>query len=70
MASLGCVDWVLLAEQEVAAGDVVSADAGGMPIYRVIAVADGEAWLEDDHHPTVLKMPLGVFHWKLAQARA
>lgn len=66
MASSGC-DWVLLAQGEMTAGDVVSADAGGMPIYRVVSVDDGLALLEDDHHPAPLKLPVSHLRWKLAR---
>lgn len=69
MASLGCIDWVLLSEGQVAAGDVVSTDAGGMPIYRVVGVEDGLALLQDDLHPAIQKMPLARLRWKAAQAR-
>jgi hypothetical protein len=69
MASLGVVDWVFLdktARQAVQVGDLVSADAGGMPTYRVIAMEDGRAWLRDTQHDFVWVLPLSVFHWKAA----
>ncbi len=47
MATAHAIDWVLLdhaADRPVDIGDVVSIDAGGMPIYRVVALADGRAW--------------------------
>jgi len=69
MASLA-VDWVLLADHAAEVGDVVCADAGGgMPIYRVVAVQDGQAWVQDDQHPTTEVMPLARFHWKAAPSR-
>ena len=70
MASLGAVDWVLLAEHAAEVGDVVCADAGGgMPIYRVVAVKDGQAWVQDDQQPAAQIMPLARFHWKAAASR-
>jgi hypothetical protein len=30
------LDWVLLSTDAVSVGDLVSADAGGLPIYRVV----------------------------------
>lgn len=63
---MSAIDWVLLANERVRAGDLVSADAGGMPIYRVVAVEDGQAWLRGDRDPEVRKMPLHRFHWKAA----
>ncbi len=70
MSGLGAVDWVLLAEHAAEVGDVVCADAGGgMPIYRVVAVQDGQAWLQDEMHPAAQMMPLARFQWKAASAR-
>jgi hypothetical protein len=66
---MGAVDWVLLANGAVEAGDLVSADAGGMPIYRVVAVEGGQAWLQGDRDPAIQKMPLHRFHWKAAHVR-
>jgi hypothetical protein len=66
MASLSSVDWILLAEDDVTAGDFVSVEAGGMPLYRVIAVEDDKAWVSDDRHPMVRAMPLARLRWKAA----
>ncbi len=63
------VDWVLLAAEAVSVGDAVSADAGGMPIYRVVALTDGQAWLRDDQHADLTQAPLNRFPWKAAPAR-
>jgi hypothetical protein len=71
MASVGAVDWVLLdqaAGTAVQVGDLVSADAGGMPTYRVVAVDDGQAWLRDGEHDFVWVLPLSVFRWKTGAA--
>ena len=62
------VDWVLLAKDAVTVGDAVSADAGGMPIYRVVALADGQAWLRDEQHASLLEASLERFPWKAASA--
>jgi hypothetical protein len=61
---MSAIEWVLLGNEAVKAGDLVSADAGGMPIYRVVAVEGGQAWLEGDR--AVRKMPLARFRWKAA----
>jgi hypothetical protein len=69
MAKLGVVDWVSLDKKgaaDVQVGDLVSADAGGMPTYRVIALEDGRAWLRDSQHDRVWVLPLAAFHWKAA----
>ena len=62
------LDWVLLAKDAVAVGDMVSADAGGMPIYRVVKVAAGHVWLDDERHAAVREMPLDLFRWRGAPA--
>ena len=67
MASASGVKWVLLdpaADNPVRVGEVVSTEAGGMPIYRVVALADGKVWLGDDSHAAVRVMPLAGFRWK------
>ena len=64
------VDWALVAKDAVNVGDEVSADAGGMPIYRVVALADGLAWLQDDRHADLRQAPLDRFPWKAAHAAA
>lgn len=69
MSGLGAVEWVLLADHGAEAGDVVSAEAGGMPLYRVVAVADGQAWLRDEEHAADRVMPLARLCWKAAPAR-
>jgi hypothetical protein len=64
------VDWVLLAKGDVRPGDLVSAEAGGMPIYRVLAVDDGLAWLQGATAEVVRVMPLDRFCWRAAGAAA
>ena len=64
---MSAVDWIPLERDTVQAGDQVSADAGGMPIYRVVAVEDGQALVEGDGRaPTPL--PISRFHWKARTA--
>jgi hypothetical protein len=71
MSSLHAVDWVLLnGDAAIEVGDIVSTDAGGMPIYRVVALADGKAWLNDEEHTAPQVMPVDRFRWKAALSRA
>ena len=66
------VDWVLLdeaAQLDVRVGDLVSVEAGGMPTYRVIRLADGRAWLRDDERRFDCIAPLSAFHWKANRMR-
>ena len=61
------IDWVCLdcaAIHDVRVGDVVSAAAGGMPIYLVMLVENGRVWLRDDRDGSDRVAPLSQFHWK------
>lgn len=61
------VDWVLLdqaAQAGVQVGDLVSAEAGGTPTYRVLRLDDGRAWLRDEVRRMDRVSPLSLFHWK------
>lgn len=63
------LDWVLIDPkngQHPQVGDLVSTDAGGMPVYRVMALADGSAQLHDDAHNADKVMPIAAFRWKAA----
>ena len=67
------IDWEFLdseAARGVGAGDLVSAAAGGLPIYRVMSLDHGRAWLRDIETGTDQVTPLGLFHWKAAAAAA
>ena len=67
------IDWVYLdqaADVAVAAGDLVSAEAGGMPIYRVLSVADGRARLRELGDGADRVAPLGDLHWKARASEA
>ena len=65
------IDWQYLdapSELSVRIGDFVSADAGGLPIYRVIALAGGRVWLREEHDGSDRVAPLSAFHWKACEA--
>jgi hypothetical protein len=64
---MSALQWVLSSQDDVNVGDVVSADAGGMPIYKVMAILGREALLEDEQH-TPVRAPLDRFPWKAATA--
>ena len=66
-ARASSIDWVCLdcgTIHDVSVGDVVSAAAGGMPIYRVMAAENGRVWLRDDRDGSDRVAPLSHFHWK------
>jgi hypothetical protein len=62
---MSALEWVLSNKDDVHVGDIVSADAGGMPIYKVMAILGREALLEDEQHAPV-RAPLDRFPWKAA----
>lgn len=66
MAS-AAIKWELLdhaAERPVQVGDVVSVEAGGMPIFRVVGLAGTKAWLDDELGRVRRLMSLDVFRWR------
>lgn len=63
------VEWIHLdasAPDALRVGDVVSAAAGGLPIYQVVALADRQAWVREETRPEIRLLPLGRLHWKIA----
>jgi hypothetical protein len=65
---MGAFNWVFLGKESVEAGDLVSTAAGGMPIYRVVSVEDGQALLEGEGRSSPEVMPLDRFLWKAKAA--
>lgn len=63
----GEIEWIYLDradESEVRLGELVSADAGGLPIYQVVDLQQGRAWLRDLRDGSDRISPLTDFHWK------
>jgi hypothetical protein len=61
------LDWAPLdhtSRRPVEVGDLVSADAGGMPIYRVLRLEAGRAWVATSAGAPARAMPLDGFRWK------
>jgi len=65
---MSAIEWMRLADDAVKVGDLVSADAGGMPIYRVVAVDGEQALLQGERGAEIQKMALHCFHWRAALA--
>ncbi len=67
----GDITWVYLDrpdEDHVRQGELISADAGGLPIYRVVSLGGGRAWLRDTRDGSDRVSPLSAFHWKALPA--
>ena len=70
MAS-AAINWELLdheAAKPVQVGDVVSIEAGGMPIFRVVGLAGTKAWLDDEMGRVRRLASLDSFRWRGAEA--
>lgn len=67
MSTMAALNWTLLdhaAQKPVEIGDAVSAEAGGMPIYRVVGLSGRKAWLDDERSGTRLLASLDTFRWR------
>lgn len=61
------IEWIYLnlcADDAAQVGDLVSAEAGGLPIYRIMSLQDGRAWIRDLRDGSDRVTPLAAFHWK------
>jgi hypothetical protein len=72
MTGLRAVDWVVLdrAAPSVKVGDLLSVEAGGMPIFQVTAVSGALVSLSDGRQPKEQVKPLECFRWRGVPARA
>ncbi|MGC1304431.1 MAG: hypothetical protein WA840_18850 [Caulobacteraceae bacterium] len=59
--------WTAIDLSGVTAGDLVSAEAGGLPIYRVIAVEDQKTLLREELSGRDHVARLSDLRWKLTQ---
>ena len=59
--------WMAIDRSGVQAGDMVSAEAGGLPIYRVLAQEGLNVRLQDQLSGRDHLAPLACLHWKLAR---
>ena len=67
MTGVHIVEWIPLSGLTPQVGDIVSADAGGMPTDEVLAVTeDGKAWLKDSDHVDYKVLPVNSLRWKAA----
>ena len=65
MPNKHAIDWTPMSgADEVKVGDVVSAEAGGMPIFHVVALDGLRAWLGGERGGEARLMPLSDFRWR------
>jgi len=72
-AVMANVEWLFIDRASRAAinpGDFVSAEAGGLPIYQVVDIADGRVWVRDEatHRDHIL--PVDHLRWRMLQPHA
>ncbi len=59
------MNWTALQETDpIHVGDLVSVDAGGLPLFRVLEADNGRALLQDEQRRTRCVSSLSRFHWK------
>jgi hypothetical protein len=58
--------WIAIEPLDIKAGDLVSAEAGGLPIYRVLALQDRTTWLREEQSGRDRVAPVTALHWKLS----
>ncbi len=57
--------WNVIDRGHIAAGDLVSAEAGGLPVYRVLALQDRRLWLREEQSGRDHIAPMDAMRWKL-----
>jgi hypothetical protein len=63
----GEIDWVYMDRADEAharRGELISADAGGLPIYQVMDFSGDRARLRDTRDGSDRVAPIDAFHWK------
>ncbi len=58
--------WNIIDRDGIAPGDLVSAEAGGLPVYRVLALQDRRLWLREERSGRDHILPADAMRWKLA----
>jgi hypothetical protein len=57
--------WVTIGRGGLKPGDRVSAEAGGLPIYRVLVVQDHRVWLKEERTGRDHVAPADALRWRL-----
>ena len=58
--------WNIIDRSGIAEGDLVSAEAGGLPVYRVLALQERRLWLREERSGRDHIAPVDAMRWKLA----
>ena len=61
---MSVVEWAFLGRDVAKVGDLVSTEAGGMPIYRVLEVANGQLRLRDEPGASERTLPAERLRWR------
>ncbi len=62
------VEWSFIdrdARTPLLRGDLVSAEAGGLPVYEVVEVSDGRVWLRDAQSRRDYVLPRNSVRWRM-----
>jgi hypothetical protein len=59
--------WTVIDRSRIAVGDLVSAEAGGLPVYRVLALQDRRLWLREERTGRDHIVPVDAMRWTLAE---
>ena len=65
-AERGTCAWTRVGAAGAAVGDLVSAEAGGLPTYRVLGVEADRLWMRDAQSGRDHIAPLAAVCWKMA----
>jgi hypothetical protein len=57
--------WSIIDRRGIAPGDLVSGEAGGLPVYRVLALQDRRLWLREERSGRDHILPADAMRWKL-----
>lgn len=66
---MSVVEWAFLGRDAAKVGDLVSTEAGGMPIYRVLEVANGQLRLQDEPGVSERTLPAERLRWRARAER-
>lgn len=72
-SAAGHIEWEYFDRETWSAlrpGAYISSEAGGLPIYKVMRIDSGRAWLRDIESGADRVASLGEFHWRVCNPMA